>query len=136
MVNPSKSNIVQFGNPVCVNSRFHLDNNTIELTDKIKYLGIEINNKLDFDTLATEKFKNVSKSIFSLSFLCLTPNGINPELKSFLYKTYCLSQFTYSLETTTLRKATRTYLNINQNTLIRQLMGLHKFSHKRKGSSV
>ena len=127
--NSSKSNIMQFGVPIFKNTQFFLGNNTVEYTDKIKYLGVEINNNLDFDTVATEKFKNVSKSILSLSHLGLTPSGLNPELKSFLYKTYCLSQFTYSLETTTLKTVTRDYLNISQNNLIRQFVGINKFSH-------
>ena len=127
--NPSKSHILQFGEPLFANYRFSLNNIPIEITDKIKYLGIEINNKLDFDKTTMEKFKGVSKAIFSLSYLGLTPNGVNPELRAFLYKTYCLSQFTYALETTTLKTSTRDYLNIAQNNLIRQLFGINKFSH-------
>ena len=59
----------------------------------------------------------------------LMPLGISPALKSFLYKTYCLSKFTYALETTILNKLTINQLNINQNNLIRQLLGINKFSH-------
>jgi hypothetical protein len=36
-------------------------NITIEHTDKIDYLGIELNNKFDFDSCAIEKFKKVAK---------------------------------------------------------------------------
>jgi len=92
-------------------------------------LGIDINNDFDFKKTACEKFKKVQKSIFSLSYLGLTPNGVSPFLKSFLYKTYCLSQFTYGLETSTLNVKTRDYLNIAQNNLIRQIIGLEKYCH-------
>jgi hypothetical protein len=61
--------------------------------------------------------------------LGLTPNGVSPELKSFLYKTYCLSQFTYGLETATLKATTIQTLNIAQNNLIRQIIGLQKNCH-------
>ena len=67
--------------------------------------------------------------MFSLSFLGLKPSGISPFLQSFIYKTYCLSQFTYALEKTTLLKGTRDYLNISQNNLIRQIIGLPKTCH-------
>ena len=80
---------------------------------------------LDFDSIANEKFKNVQKAIFSLDYLGLKPFGISPTLQAFIYKTYCLSQFTYALETTTLIKKTREYLNINQNNLIRMIIGLN-----------
>ena len=83
----------------------------------------------DFDAAAKTKFKKVQKSIFSLSFLGLKPGGISPFLQSFLYKTFCLTQFTYALETTTLHNSTREYLNTSQNNLIRIMIGLDKFCH-------
>jgi hypothetical protein len=127
--NSNKSNIITFGKPIFSNTTFSLNNKTLNNTNKITYLGVEINEKLDFDTTAITKFNNVSKSIFSLSYLGLTPNGVLPELKSFLYKTFCLSQFTYALETTTLKTKTRDLLNITQNNLIRQFIGLSKYCH-------
>ena len=63
------------------------------------------------------------------SFLGLKPNSISLHLQSFIYKTYCLSQFTYSLETTVLNQDTRNYLNISQNNIIRQILGIHKLCH-------
>ena len=74
-----------------------------------------------------EKFTNVQKSIFSLSFLGLKPRGVSPNLQAFIYKTYCLTTFTYGLETTTLLKGTRDYLKICQNNLIRQMVGLRRY---------
>ena len=56
----------------------------------------------------------------------------NLHLKAFIYKAYCLTQFSYALETTTLKKETRNVrnvLNVAQNTLIRQMIGLNKFCH-------
>jgi hypothetical protein len=79
--------------------------------------------------MARDKFKKVNKSVFSLSYLGLSPKGISASLKSFIYKTYCLSQFTYALETTTLNKSTRNFLNVTQNNIIRQILGLKKFCH-------
>lgn len=59
----------------------------------------------------------------------MSPNFISVPLKAFLYKTYCLSQFTYAIETTTLNTSTRDFLNIKQNNIIRQILGLKKFCH-------
>ena len=50
----------------------------------------------------------------------------------FIYKTYCLSQFTYALETTVINKETRDYINICQNNIIRQILGIHKLCHMSK----
>ena len=130
--NPKKSNIITFGNHLFPKTEFFLGKTKIDHSDKIKYLGIEIPNNLDFDLLAREKFKRVSKSIFSLSYLGLSPKGISPFLKAFLYKTFCLSQFTYSLETNVLSTKTKDFLNIKQNNIFRQLLSLKKFCHMSK----
>ena len=71
----------------------------------------------------------IVRTIVSLSFLRLQPKSIFPKLQSLIYKTYCLSQFTYSLETSVLNKDTRDYLNICQNNILRQILGLHKCCH-------
>ena len=127
--NSLKSNIIEFGDQFFENSDFYLIKRIIPKFEKLKYLGVFINKNLDFDLLANEKFLNVQKSIFSLSFLGFKPFGISPLLQSFIYKTYCLSQFIYALETTTLLKGTRDYLNISQNNLIRQIISLPKTCH-------
>ena len=127
--NPNKSNIIQFGKPLLSQYPLILNNKPLTFSNSLKYLGIEINNNFDPNITAIEKFKKVQKSIFSLSFLGLRPNKISPFLQSSIFKTFCLSQFTYALETTTLNQKTRNYLNICQNNLIRQLLKLNKFCH-------
>ena len=127
--NPNKSNIVEFGKQFFKNSNFYLNNKIIPKTDRIIYLGVIIDNKFNFNNITIEKFSNVQKAIYSLSFLGLRPCSISPHLQSFIYKTYCLSQFTYGLETTVLNKETRDYLNIAQNNILRQVLGVHKYCH-------
>ena len=72
-----------------------------------------------------KNFKKYSDPCFR--FLGLKPMGVSPDLQAFIYKTYCLSTFTYGLETTTLLKTTRDYLSICQNNLIRQFVGLRRY---------
>ena len=127
--NPSKSNIIEFGQLVIPDVSFELSNGILNVADEITYLGVKINKDLNFDYLTCEKFKNVQKSIFSLSYLGLKPNMISPFLQAFIYKTYCLSQFTYGLETSTLTRKSREFLNISQNNLIRQIVGLSFSCH-------
>ena len=127
--NSQKSNIIEFGKQFFEFSEFYMNGMSIPKVEKLKYLGVFIDKNLDFNFLASEKFKNVQKSIFSLSFLGLKPSGLSPFLQAFIYKTYCLSQFTYALETTTLLKGTRDDLNVSQNNLIRIILGLPKTCH-------
>ena len=127
--NPHKSNIIEFGKQIIQNNIFKIGDNKIPIVDEIIYLGITLNKNLNFDTISREKFKNVQKSIFSLSFLGLKPKAISPFLQAFIYKTYCLSLYTYSLETTALTKDTRNFINTAQNNLIRQIIGLSFSCH-------
>ncbi len=75
-----------------------------------------------------KKINKVQSTLFSISYLGLKNKEIKPFLKAFLYKTYCLSQFTYALETTTLNQTTIDALNISQNNLIRYMLGLRSRS--------
>ena len=125
--NPNKSNIISFGKSRWSDTQFTLNQQNMKETTNIKYLGIEINNLLDFNTTSIENFKKVQKSVFSLAFMGLKPMLISPKLQSFIYKTYCLSKFTYGLETITINKTTRDYINSSQNQLLRQIIGLNKY---------
>ena len=127
-----KSTIVEFGPQLFNNATFSINNNIIPRNNSLKYLGVIIDNKLNFNKYASDKFINTQKSFFSLSFLGLRPNTISPHLQAFIYKEYCLSQFTYGLETSVLNKETRNYLNTCQNNILRQILGLHKLCHMSK----
>ncbi len=56
----------------------------------------------------------------------MKPNGLNPYLQAFLYKTYCLSKSTYALEMMSLNLKTINELNMSQNFLVRFMLGLNK----------
>jgi hypothetical protein len=55
--------------------------------------------------------------------------GLNPFTQAFIYKVFCLSKFLYGLEIMSLTKRTVKYINMAQNTLIRYMIGLNKYSH-------
>ncbi|RNA32920.1 hypothetical protein BpHYR1_030544 [Brachionus plicatilis] len=78
-----------------------------------------MNSNLNFDSTATENFRKVNNKFFSISYLSLEQKNISPTLKSFIYKTYCLSKFTYGLGITTPKEETKKLLNTTQNNLIR-----------------
>ena len=90
---------------------------------------MKIDKKFDFNSSAIEKFNNVQRSVFGLSFLGSRVNSISPQLQGFIFKTHSLSQLTFGLETTVLNLQTRNYLNICQNNILRQILGLCKNRH-------
>ena len=69
--NAKKSNIIEFGPQFFENTTFFINKNEISKVDEITYLGVKINKNLNFNEKAIEKFTEVQKSIFSLSFLGL-----------------------------------------------------------------
>ena len=101
----------------------------MDFVPSIEYLGFVINSNLDFNPFAIDKYKQVQKSFYSASFLLNKLSHVSHSLKSFIYKTFCLSQFTYGLENLTLDNKTIKTLNVNQNNLVRQMFNLRSNCH-------
>ena len=122
--NPNKTKIVNFGIQL-FKSVFHLNGSELKEANQLEYLGFIIDSNLDFNTQAIINFKKVQNSFFGISYL-LPKNSpsSSPKFKSFIYKTYCLSKFTYGLEALTLNSTTKDSINKLQNNLIRQMFGL------------
>ena len=74
--NSNKSHIISFDKPFP--QKFSLNQKELSYVDKIEFLGIEKPSDLNFNKISIAKFNNVRKSIFSLSYLGLTPNGVSP----------------------------------------------------------
>jgi hypothetical protein len=49
------------------------------------------------DNFLMEKFRNIQKCAYSLNSYGLKPIGVNPEIKSFIYNTYCQPVANYGL---------------------------------------
>jgi len=119
---------MSFGNQI-FNTKFYISNQMLKQVESITYLGIIINSDLDFDSIATEKYKKVYNNFFNISFLGLEGNNVSYSLKSFIFKTYCLSNFTYGLGITTLKNETKDFLNKSQNNLIKIMLGIKYRCH-------
>jgi len=127
--NPTKTNVISFGSPL-FSTTFYLNGAPLKETDEIEYLGFVFKANLDFNTQAIENFKKVQRSFFSISFLShKNSSNYSPFFKSFIYKTHCLSKYTYGLEALTLNVSTKDSINILQNDLIRQMFKLGPFCH-------
>ena len=111
------------------NNEFYINDSLLKKVNNIEYLGFSLNSNLEFNFSTLEKFKQVQKTFFSASFLLDRLNNLTPTLKSYLYKTFCLSKFTYGLENTPLDIKTLKTLNIYQNNLIRQMLKLKYNCH-------
>jgi hypothetical protein len=125
--NPNKSIYMKFGNEKVgtIKQELKLNNEIIPETTQFKYLGLMINNKLDFNQTIIENFDKVRKAVFSLTAFGMKPNGLTPHTKAFLYKTYCRTKGTFGIEAITLNEKTINNLDVMQNNLLRISIGLY-----------
>jgi hypothetical protein len=128
--NPKKSNYMSFGKTLVINPNFTINDELLKKKENIKILGFEFSSKtLLSNEQMKDNFNKVRKAFFSLHGFGMKPNGLNPYLQAFLYKTYCLSKSTYALEIMSLNLKTINELNMSQNFLVRFMLGLNKFNH-------
>ncbi|RMZ94114.1 RNA-directed DNA polymerase from mobile element jockey-like, partial [Brachionus plicatilis] len=127
--NPNKTKVVNFVTQL-FKSVFHFNGSELEEANQLEYLGFIIDSNLDLNTQAVINFKKFQSSFFGISYL-LPKNSptSSPKFKSFMYKTFCLSKFTYGLEALTLNSTTKDSINKLQNNLIRQMFGLKSYCH-------
>ena len=128
--NEKKSNILTIGqtNFNIKDYNIKLNGKCIPYATKIKYLGIEINETLNFNEFCINRFKKVQKAFFNLGNIGLKYNGIHPFQMAFIYNSMCQSKGLYAIELLNTNNKTQDALNLVQNFLIRYAMGLCKFN--------
>ena len=103
-----------------------MNNIQINFVESFTILGFTFNrNNLKSDKFLISKFNTVRKSFFSLHDFGLRPEGLNPFLQGFIYKTYCLSRLLYSIKKMCVSLKTLKTVNTMQNNLIRYALRLH-----------
>ena len=125
--NQKKSNYIAFEkfykkNAVKMNNLF------IPRVKSFIYLGLPIGDTQFKETFIQDKFKKCEKSFYSLYGLGCKPNALNPRTIAFIYKQYCQSLFKFGFENLFLSKDKLNILNKRQNILIKQAIGISKFS--------
>jgi hypothetical protein len=109
--------------------KIKIDNVLLPVVNECKYLGLKIREDNEDDNFLMEKFRNIQKCAYSLNSYGLKPIGVNPEIKSFIYNTYCQPVGNYGLGILNLKKKTINQANIIQNNLIRYMMDIPYKSH-------
>lgn len=105
-----------------------INNETIELVNEIKYLGVVIDNKLNFEANINYICKKVGKKVNVLARL---RNQLNLQQKISIYKTIIEPHFTYCSTILFLSKESDlNRLQIIQNKCMRNILRLDRFSHQ------
>ena len=127
--NVKKSQFMSFGETIIKNPKFELNKIKLAEADSLKILGYTFTKSLRYNENIIDNFSKVKKTFFSLYKFGMRKDGLNPYLQAFIYKTFCVSKITYALELMTIDKKTLNDINLNQNFLIRFMVGISKYSH-------
>ena len=100
------------------------------------HLDLPIGNQTHVEECFCEKFRKVERSLYSLYSLGCNNNGLNFHTIANIYKKFCQSIFYYGLETNFIRKQCLNKINVRQNTLLKNIYGLTKFSRSKALLSV
>jgi hypothetical protein len=106
---------------------FKMDDKIIPNVDGLVYLGLPIGNQQFVEDFFNQKFSKVERSMYSLRGLGCKPLHLNPFSVGYIYKQYCQSQFKYGLENTFISQSCLHALEIRQNILVKQAIGLGKY---------
>jgi hypothetical protein len=96
-----------------------INHDKLNVVEESKYLGLIINKNNDGNEITLSKYKTVQRCFFSLNGFGMKPPGVNPGIKAFIYKTYCLPKCTYGMGFFNLNKKTIKPINVPQNNLFR-----------------
>ena len=92
------------------------------------YLGLPIGDQNFNQHFIDNKFKKVEKSTYSLKGVGPGTKTTGPRVIGYTYQTYCQSLLRYPLDNILINKQQITELNTRQNLIIKNLIGLQKYT--------
>jgi hypothetical protein len=126
--NPKKSVSVTFNNKgETERYMFKMCEDNIPCVNGFIYLGLPIGNNEFIDTFLEEAFKRMQRSVYSLYGIGFKPKLVCPQTVAFVFKQYCQSSFRYCLDNVKIPYKKINELDVRQNTLLKNAIGLSKF---------
>jgi hypothetical protein len=89
------------------------------------YLGLPIGNSKFVEDFFINKMRKVEKSMYSLRSLGCKSGTLHPRAIAFIYKQYCQSIIKFGLENLHLDTSFLNLLNVRQNILIKNVLGIN-----------
>ena len=107
---------------------FKLGQVSIIRSEGFIYLGLPIGDEKFIERFVSDKFRNCEKSLYSLRVIGCKPNSLNPLAIAFIFKQFCQSIIKYSLDNLYLSNKFLNLLNVRQNILIKNILGIKYFA--------
>ena len=105
-------------------SSFKLGTAYIPESSGFIYLGLPIGDVGFVEQFFMEKMSRCERSLYSLRSIGCKTNALNPKTIAFIYKQFCQSILEFGLENLYLSRQSLNQLNVRQNTLIKNIIGL------------
>jgi hypothetical protein len=127
--NPKKSVSVTFNNKgETEEQKFKMASAIIPSVSGFIDLGLPIGNNKFIDEYIEEKFKKLQRSVFTLYSIGFKPKLVCPQTMAFVYKQYCQPTIRYCLENIKIPHKKLSELDVRQNTVIKNAIGLNKIA--------
>ncbi len=129
--NAKKSYIINCGRHIYEDDEIDIRMNgeKLPVVSVCKYLGIEINNENDDNKQMIKNVGKIQRCFCGLSSFGIKPPGLQPEVKAFLYNTYCKPMGTYGMGLLKLKPKMLQHINISQNNLMRYTLRIPYKTH-------
>ncbi|RNA24078.1 hypothetical protein BpHYR1_025735 [Brachionus plicatilis] len=105
-----------------------MNNEEIELHEKIKYQGVVLNSKINNVDFIEERLRKTLKSMFQLKTTGMNDPSLKIEIKSQLYKSYCRPIRTSGCEASKINQTLLRKIKSTESTIIKKSLGLSKKS--------
>ena len=124
--NPTKTNGIVFGGKAPANN-IYLDNQPINFTDTIKYLGVTLTSQLTPTAHIEERKTATIAAANGLRKIGIFSPAASATLKAFLYKTYVRPVLYYGLTVQSLNKGETNDIQTFESTLVKRIIGISKY---------
>ncbi len=104
---------------------FILNGGSIPKSEGFIYLGLPVGTEAFVEAFYNEKMSKCEKALYSLKNIGCNPNRLHPLAIGFIYKQYCQSIMKFGFEFVYLRKSFLSKLDIRQNILLKNILGIH-----------
>jgi len=109
---------------------FILNGDCVPRTEDFVYLGFSVDTEEFVEAFYINKMTKCEKALYSLKNIGWNPHRLHPRAIGFIYKQYCQSILKFGFEFVFLRKSLLRKLEIRQNILLKNILGIHSIHHR------
>lgn len=129
--NAKKCNWYVAGNQSYNNPTFKLGSSTLQKVNSLIHLGMPVGSKKYVEEFFCQKFRKGECSLYSLYGFGCNDKGLAYNIIGDIYKRFCQSTFYYGLETNYISEKILRYIDIRQNTLLKNTFSLSKYARSK-----